>query len=76
MSIECATCDGTGAHDYTGFTCEIETETCRGCDGTGLRGCDACNNRATREVRYPSRHGSDVMNVDYWCDKCASLPVF
>lgn len=64
MTIECHDCDGTGAHDFTGFTGEIETETCKGCDGTGNAICDKCDNAATHKYE-------DYIS----CDECDIRPL-
>ncbi len=71
MSIECCVCEGTGAHDFTGLTGEIETETCHYCDGTGNRTCDLCDQRAVKEVSTFYAVGRINRTViDYLCKDC------
>ena len=61
-TIDCV-CEN-GQHDFIGFSGEIETETCKLCDGTGNAICRDCDERATTEC------GKNNVPL---CDDCKSL---
>lgn len=45
-TIFCSSCSGSGKHFSTG----VQIGTCKECDGTGKRRCDACGGTGEAEI--------------------------